>query len=292
MREIISILPCTQSEVDSLPPNTTFLVHGTFGYWLGQGSGNTENINDATVFTRNWNIIAEQGPSEITRIHLFREVDGAQPELPPQPPPRAKIEHLFSRTVLELLRVAPLNPIARAHAMNELRQAIPDNCKTFEEIKEWAETSIAPRPPSPPTTDRTRPNPHFENVPVALPRRRPDEAFHIEVEVSNSVTGRCRYSCDEFGGGPISVGVDELNVVAEESETLNELVEKLTELIDERARVNIELSDSDNYDYTDHESNDGDGLNVEYPENRLRGLVRDFLLNHNPDRLRELEGEV
>lgn len=59
--------------------------------------------------------------------------------------PKCSIEQALRASLIELLKVAPLNPTARACIMRETTKMPPDSCKTYEELKAWVEENCEPR---------------------------------------------------------------------------------------------------------------------------------------------------
>jgi hypothetical protein len=159
--------------------------------------GSTLPIEEAYVYNGNWTLIDDCHPSGNAEIHLFREVpDGeqivsapAEPELPGIAR-KCKLEQAMSNTVIELLKVAPTNPVARAHALSQLKIPIPDEHQTFEAIKEWVEMNITPK------AGRGVPSQVYPSV--AGRAARPTEAFRIDAAVSERQSGTCPLGVQRF----------------------------------------------------------------------------------------------
>ena len=158
-----------------------------------------------------------------TEIHLFREVpDGEQAVPPPAEPElpgiarKCKLEQAMSNTVIELLKVAPTNPVARAHALSQLKIPIPDEHQTFEAIKEWVEMNITPK------TGRGVPSQVYPSV--AGRAARPTEAFRIDAAVSERQSGTCRWVCNASGSGSVPIMVADLDSAVEDAESLEDVV--------------------------------------------------------------------
>jgi hypothetical protein len=86
--------------------------------------------------------------------------------------------------------------------------------------------------------------------------------------------------------------VADLDSALFDAESLEDVVSNLRDSIREAASEGLSCDpDYDGYEYSDFETRDGEGRDVDYNDDRLIERIRDYLLNNNPDRLRELEGE-
>jgi hypothetical protein len=211
-------------------------------------------------------------------VTVFTETP-PDPNAPPPPKPRVPIDKCLRKTVIELLRVAPLNEIARGHAMNDLHQAIPAECQSFEQIQEWVETNCQPaNPPKPSGSTRGG--------------RNRNTAFEIEVQESEREYGRCDYSCDRSGSGNVPLSVDGFMEAVEEAiangEGITLLQEKIEQQLKDDAPDYISM-DCDNYEYEQYESGDSDHYELTWTSATLERKIRDWLANNHPDKLEELE---
>lgn len=75
------------------------------------------------------------------------KVVSPEPQLPgmPEPPKKTcKIEQVLSNQTITLLKTAPENDVNRTLALAVLKKPLPEEAKTFEQIKEWVEANFKP----------------------------------------------------------------------------------------------------------------------------------------------------
>lgn len=76
-----------------------------------------------------------------------KTVPTPEPKLPgmPEPPKKTcKIEQVLSSQTIKLLQTAPENEVNRTLALAVLKKPLPNEAKTFEQIKEWVEANFKP----------------------------------------------------------------------------------------------------------------------------------------------------
>src|SRR5271155_2840095 len=54
---------------------------------------------------------------------------------------RCKIDEVFGGPFIELITLAPRNPVVRGLILAQTRKMPGNECETFEQIKEWVETT-------------------------------------------------------------------------------------------------------------------------------------------------------
>jgi hypothetical protein len=64
----------------------------------------------------------------------------AEPEVPAAHS-RCKIEEVFGGPFIELITLAPKNPVVRGLILSQTHKMPGTECETFEQIKEWVETT-------------------------------------------------------------------------------------------------------------------------------------------------------
>ena len=95
-----------------------------------------------------------------------------------------RIEEVFDQNFIELLALVPRNPYVRALILKLTGKMAEPECETFEQIKEWVETTCR---------KKARPTPNRAG------RRAPDDGIAISVEFSETEYGRANYSVRRSG---------------------------------------------------------------------------------------------
>ena len=187
-------------------------------------------------------------------------------------PSRCKIEEVFASPFIELIGLAPKNPVVRGLILAQTRRLPGSDCETFEQIKQWVETTCD-RPVRPLNATR---------VPA------PD-GISITVEFSETEHGRASYSVSRSGSDEFNLNADELLTLVQGAidagAGLDDVIEKIASLVDEDAwnRCDPSLDDYGEYDYDDHDSGDSDNLVIEFSRSQVRERLRAFLQEQHPE---------
>jgi hypothetical protein len=188
---------------------------------------------------------------------------------------RCNIEEVFARPFIELIGLAPRNPVVRGLILSQTGRLPGSERETFEQIKEWVETTCDKRMRPPNVT-------------------RSEDAFAVNVEFSETEHGRASYSVPRSGSDEFTLNVEELVPMIEEAvddgDGIDTVVDKIAELIHSEAwdRCEPDLDDYGDYDYEDHESNDSGNTSVEFSTNQVRDRLNQFLRERHPELLEEL----
>jgi hypothetical protein len=166
-------------------------------------------------------------------------VEVAKPEPKPEPKPRTcMIEIALPASVIQLIKAAPHNDTVRAVILAHLKIPVPDECKTFEDIKEWIETTVV--------------------IPMPSKSKKggPSNASIVEIPIQATDTehGRCNYSIGRNGSGNYQLSVQRFRDMVESSQDLDDLVAALSDRIgddwDQYIRMNP--NEDEEYSYDDH----------------------------------------
>jgi hypothetical protein len=190
---------------------------------------------------------------------------------------RCGIDEVFAGPFIELIGLAPRNPVVRGLILAQIRKMPGPECETFEQIKEWVETTCDKklRPPNQPTV-------------------RAAEGIIISVEFSETEYGRANYSVPRSGSDSFVLEADELiemvRAAIESGDGLQGVIESIASLIDDEAwdRCEPSLEDSGDYDYGDHDSDDSGNSTTEYSKTQIHDRLLAFLRERHPDLLEEL----
>jgi hypothetical protein len=190
---------------------------------------------------------------------------------------RCKIEEVFAGPFIELIGLAPRNPVVRGLILAQTGKMPEPEHTTFEQIKEWVETRCAKKVRTPHVT-----------------HGRLGDGIVIKVEFSETEYGRANYSVPRSGSDEFALDEAELlafvQAAVDSAEDLDEVIEKIAGLIDENAwnRCDPSLEDYGDYDYDDHDANDSDNSTVEFSRDQIRDRLLAFLRERHPDLLEEL----
>ena len=190
---------------------------------------------------------------------------------------RCKIDEVFAGPFIELIGLAPRNPVVRGLILAQTGRMPGPERGTFEEIKEWVETTC---------DKKTRP-------PNAT-RSHAGDGFAIKVEFSDTEYGRANYSVPRSGTEEFVLDEDEVlamvQAAIDDEVGVEAVVDKIAELIDDAAwdRCDPSLDDCGDYAYENHDSNDTDNSAVEFSRTQVRDRLLVFLRTRHPQLLEEL----
>lgn len=192
---------------------------------------------------------------------------------------RCRIEEVFDQNFIELLRLVPRNPYVRALILKLAGKMPNPECETFEQIKEWVETTCK---------KKVRP------LPDRVIRRAADDGISINVEFSETEYGRACYSVRRSGSAEFCIGAEDLiemvQTAIDEGEGIDEVVNRVAEKIDEDAwnRCEPNMDDYGDYDYSDQEGDDYGDSETEFSRNEIRNSVLAFVRERHPELAAEL----
>lgn len=193
---------------------------------------------------------------------------------------RCKIDEVFAGPFIELIALAPMNPVVRGLILAQTRRMPGAECETFEQIKEWVETTCERKVRPPGQTNGRR-----------TPSR---DGIVIKVEFGETEHGRAHYSVNRSCSEDCAFDEDELLAYVQEAiddgHGLDEVIEKIAEEIDDNAwnRCDPSLEDYGDYDYDEHDAGDSDNSSVEFSKTQIRDRLLTFLQQHHPQLLEEL----
>lgn len=198
---------------------------------------------------------------------------------PPPPERKCHFETLFDASCIELIRLAPRNPLVRALILKLTGQLPGPELETFEQLKDWIECHC---------TQRVRPMPN-QNGRCSIAG-----GISINVEFSETEFGRASYSVPRWGSEEFRVGATDLLEIIEEvieaGGSMDEVVDSIAGKIDDDGWNECEpsLDSYGDYTYTDEESSDSSDAETTYSRNDIRSAVRTFLQEQRPELLAEL----
>lgn len=184
----------------------------------------------------------------------------------------------FEPGFIELLRLAPNNPLVRALLLKFTGQRPGPECVTFDQLQDWIECHCEPR-----------------RLPAGPGRGAPEAGgISINVEFSETEYGRADYTVTRSGSETFRVGAAELMDLVREAIAsgggLEEVVDLVAGKIDDDAWSQCEpsLDDSGDYAYDDHNSNGSDDSETDYSKEEIRNAVRAFVRERHQELAAEL----
>ena len=190
---------------------------------------------------------------------------------------RCKIDEVFASPFIELIGLAPRNPVVRGLILSQTGLLPEPERVTFEQIKEWVEMTCTKkiRPPN-------------------APRSQAGDGFAIKLEFSETEYGRAHYSVGRSGSDDFTLDADEVlalvHAAIDDATGVEAVIDKIAELIDTEAweRCEPNLDDYGDYEYDEHESNDSGNGSVDYSRTQVRERLLGFLRERHPGLLEEL----
>ena len=314
MRQITERIRPGQQRLCDLPWNRRCLLFSLVKgeYWKGPAhSTTTANVEEAFVYNIR-DIRAMLLDAEITQIQIFEDaaLNGR----------KCLLEQVLPKTMIELLKMAPANEIARAHALAQLTVPLPNECQTFEQIREWVEANVDPTTVRPIVTEvpterrmptlqvhqvqtqlgqtsvatttewvQVQGNPLDIEIPPAPPAIL---AFRIQVERRETERGTCSYSVHCYGEEMVNVTPEDINeavgTAIDNGESLRAAVAYLSDAILDSADIGT-APNEDDYDHSDYHLVETIEAESELNRRRMTELLENWLRTHDIEALQELE---
>jgi hypothetical protein len=189
---------------------------------------------------------------------------------------RCRIDEVFGGNFIDLLALAPRNPLVRVLILAQTRKMPPAECLTFEEIKVWVETNCEKKLHRP------------------VPTASSGEGIDIMVEFTETECGRASYSVPRSGSEEYRLGEEPLLAMVLEAidseEHLDAVVENIAEKIRDEAwdQCDPSLDDYGDYQYEEHDSDDTGNSHLEFSKAQIRERLTAFLRQRYPDLLEDL----
>lgn len=153
------------------------------------------------------------------------------------PSTKSKIEEHFRPDFLELLKLAPKNPMTRGHIMRMLKQMPDASLDTFDKIKDWVEATFEPPPKGRPEVNRSGGHPQFS----------------VAFDLSEVIRGVCRYSVRQNGSCTEGYNLDDIVEKINDGESIGEIISWMKDQCCSTQEVDF-IPDEDTYTYSDFDS--------------------------------------
>jgi hypothetical protein len=193
-------------------------------------------------------------------------------------PRRCVLTDLFEPGFIELLRLAPNNPLVRALLLRFTGQRPGPECATFAQLQEWVEL-------------------HCEQRLAAPGPRRGDRAaggIAINVEFSETEYGRTDYTVTRSGSDTFRVEAADLMQLVQDAIAsgggLDEVVELVADKIDDDGwnQCDPNLDNYGDYNHDDHDATGSSDSETDYSKEEIRNAVLAFVRERHPELAAEL----
>lgn len=253
-------------------------------YFMEPGCGGTGDLSQATRWSA-WEALAYHGTR---KTHLMiqlvdQELAGALEKK------KCCIESVLEAAVVELLKLAPMNPQARAHVLAVMGKKPPEEAKTYEEVKDWIESNgpivpvmsaVSAATPAAIRYQTLQDIHHAQMAGRAV--RQSLVAFKLVAEFSQLEVGTCRYRDRQSGREERPVTREEIQEIldAHPDYSLPEITEALCSKIEQTLwELNPEMSSNDGPDYGDGDSDEtrDHESDIQGGRGHIQNLLRDYL---------------
>ena len=197
--------------------------------------------------------------------------------LPAPPERKCVIADVFEASFIELLQLVPTNPFVRAWVLKFSGELPPEDCVTFDLLKDWVEFNCV---------KRVRPR--------LQSKTQADDGIGILVNFSETEYGRANYSVDRSGEDTFKIGEEELLAMVQsaidDGSGLGDVVDQITTRIDDDAWNECEpdLDSYGEYDYDEHNSTDSGNGEITYSREQIKNRVLAFLQTNHPELAQQL----
>jgi hypothetical protein len=192
-----------------------------------------------------------------------------QTELPVKVPLCA-VTDVLSPSLITMAQQHPTNIAIRTHILAAIKQSIPDEAQTWEQIREWIEYNIK------------KPDRPIVQIPESTPE--PRMAVRVMAQCSDTERGTCRYSVCRNGEGHVGIlEADLLSLIVTVERAnlgMTELVSRVHDYLTEVANYDISLEfDWDTHETDRHESDHNEDNDTRIDSGDIRAAIVAFLAN-------------
>ena len=195
--------------------------------------------------------------------------------LPGEITPVCPQEHFLDDSLIEMVRVAPLNPEIRAQIHAILGKEVPRACKTSKDVFQWVRSSA-------PERYRTH------ALTIAHEIRAATGGIQASIDYFYRETGTCQYTCDQNGHELYEIDATTIRSEMVDCRTLHDLKNKLRKVITAIVEDDPPDTEGCNYQHDDYESRNADEYNVAVDMQRLEDQLKDWLYLNEPEEMDRL----
>lgn len=225
-----------------------FMTGAVNSYNSVQGTGNCSLIANAGI-NRVLDILEVKAQfSHVWFVGILHE-----PSLAKEPKSRKyAIESVLGQTIIELARLAPMNPTLRSHLTAIYHTPPPPEADTFQKLKDWMEFEF-----DPPFLDGVRKTHYGINPPSMRPGSPPVDreqaaAFSVKVIIKGKQIGTCRYIADVTIEKSPAVRVSQLTRWVRDGITLSDIVQNAHDQLVANTDLNFDAAEVVNHVYSEH----------------------------------------
>jgi len=273
--------------------NVGHAITDVYATSIGSNTPEVYSIDQARFFEVSYVIERRGSLGEQCRFVFVNEE-----QLAKAPPTRQMLlEREINPTLIKLMQVAPKNEIVQAHIMAIFGRLPPAELETYDQIKDWIEFNF--QSPIWNSTQQRRmysTEGRANNAPET-PRARTVDGFGIPVEAIEIELGNANYRARVRSEFTFQISADRIARVlqprrnATEPLTFDEMVEELTQYVNENYSDQDPGAQAENYQYSEHEVTDREDSNVEFSTTRVReGLENYIRTNYGPEEAEAIIG--
>jgi len=202
---------------------------------------------------------------------------------------KSKIAKVFSRQLMEMLKLAPENATIRSQAHARILVPLPDNIKTFEQIVEWVETNIDQNGLTAvynsPVEQEAAPSPWMQPI-TEQPVLNNHPTFDVGYRISEREFGT--YDVTRRGNGIEEMDPQTMLDIVEDAENLENALSRIISLAREWVIENPPETEPDE-NTRSFEAEDQDNVEVTIRAESLREPLIEWLRANAPEELARLQ---
>lgn len=199
-----------------------------------------------------------------------------EPSLAKEPKNRKyHIESVLGSTIIELARLAPMNPTLRSHLTAIFRTPPPPEADTYEKLKDWMEFEFEP-----PYFEGLRKqyygiNPPIQRLGAVDPARA--AAFDIKVKLTGKQIGTCRYVADASKEVMVTIAKNAMTQWVRDGYSVDDMVANALDRGHATAGSSFDAAETANHVYSDHVFEDVEGITRNFDEPVIKQQIVDYL---------------
>lgn len=202
-----------------------------------------------------------------------------EPSLAKEPKKRRyNIESILGSTIIELARLAPMNPTLRSHLTAIYRVPPPKEADTFQKLKDWMEFEFdVPYLEGPKKTqyginlDTPR-----RGSPTSIdPQRR--VVFEVDVEISGKQVGSCRYAANAKKVTKMPIIKLTLDTWVRDGMSVDRIVEELEDYCSSTVDLNMETAETSGHEHMEYMCEDVVSMDKRVNSVEIKKSLVDFI---------------
>ena len=191
-----------------------------------------------------------------------------------EPNKKSEITQVLPSSLIEALQSAPLNEVIRTQVHARTLVPIPEDRKTFEEIKQWIEINVEP-----------------SKVPLKSKPQRHDVAIEVGMYYSEMERGQVDYSWRRDATTSAQITVAEMQEFVTASSNLGNVLSYVRDsATDDVHEMELETErDEDGPNYDEYEASDYDDQTASMrAPHAVEQAIRDWIVMNMPEHVERL----